>query len=181
MRKKRSYRWNTLTGKKEAVDEIDNAIDRISRKDWENTYQEEWAKAAKRGEWERLRGAIRMHVQAYMDNNPGMTPQEAVAALRRSRYYTTQADYFRRDMYYKIVNQGWNRDPKTGRFALKKSNIYYMGKFEKNDVTYTQYKYVLNNGDVWYTYEAESPKDPMYAFKNDTKNWRDEDDENAEN
>lgn len=173
MRKKRSYRWNTLTGQKEAVDEIDNAIDKVSRKDWEDTYQSEWSKAAKRGEWERLRGAIKMHVQAYMDNNPGMTPPEAVAALRRSRYYTSQEDFYRTEMYYKIVNKDWNRV--KGKFALKKSNIHYMGRVEKDGVTYTQYKFILNNGDVWYTYEAESPKDPRYDFVRDTVNWRDED------
>ena len=177
MRKKRSYRWNTLTGKKEAVDEIDNAIDKVSRKDWEDTYQTEWAKAAKRGEWERLRGAIRMQVQGYMDNNPGMTAPEAVAALRRSRYYTSREDFYRTQMYYKIVNEGWNRDSK-GKFSLKKSNIHYMGRVERDGVTYTQYKFVLNTGDVWYAYEAESPKDPMYAFERDTKNWKDEDNKN---
>ena len=173
MRKKRSYRWNTLTGQKEAVDEIDNAIDKVSRKDWEDTYQSEWSKAAKRGEWERLRGAIKMQVQGYMDNNPGMTPSEAVAALRRSRYYTSQEDFYRTEMYYKIVNKDWNRV--NGKFALKKSNIHYMGRVEKDGVSYIQYKFVLNNGDVWYTYEAESPKDPAYAFERDKENWRDED------
>lgn len=173
MRKKRSYRWNTLTGQKETVDEIDNAIDKVSRKDWENTYQKEWSNVAKRGEWERLRGAIRMHVQAYMDNNPGMTPPEAVAALRRSRYYTSQEDFYRTEMYYKIAKKDWNRV--DGKFSLKKSNIHYMGRVEKDGVSYTQYKFILNNGDVWYTYEAESPKDPRYDFVRDTVDWRDED------
>ena len=171
MRKKRIYRWNTLTGQKETVDEIDNAIDKVSRKDWENTYQVEWSKAAKRGEWERLRGAIKMQVQGYMDNNPGMTAPEAVAALRRSRYYTSQEDFYRTEMYYKIVNKDSNRV--KGKFALKKSNIHYMGKVERDGVTYTQYKFVLNNGEVWYTYEAESPKDPAYAFVRDKENWND--------
>ena len=171
MRKKRSYRWNTLTGQKQAVDEIDNAIDRVSRKEWEDTYQVEWSKAASRGEWERLRVAIRSQVKGYMDNNPGMTPSEAVAALRRSRYYTSQEDFYQTEMYYKISKNNWNRV--EGKFALKKSNIFYMGRVERDGVTYTQYKYILNNGDVWYTYEAESPKDPMYAFVRDKENWRD--------
>lgn len=171
MRKKRSYRWNTLTGQKEAVDEIDNAIDKVSRKDWEDTYQVEWSKVAKRGEWERLRVAIKMQVKGYMDNNPGMTPSEAVSALRRSRYYTSQEDFYRTEMYYKIAKNDWNRV--NGKFALKKSNIHYMGRVERDGVTYTQYRYVLNNGDVWYTYEAESPKDPMYAFVRDEANWND--------
>ena len=74
-------------------------------------------------------------------------------------------------MYYKIAQKDWNRV--NGKFALKKSNIHYMGRVERDGVTYTQYKFVLNNGDVWYTYEAESPKDPAYAFVRDKENWND--------
>lgn len=163
MKKARKYRWNTQTRSKQSVDALDEAIDRISKKQWVNTYQTKWAEDyAKTKDWERLRVAIRAEARGYMEVND-MSAQEAVNALRRSRFYTSQEDFYKDSVYRNIVKEGWNRDEK-GRFALKKANLTYQGKIEYNGTTYTQYKAVLNNGVVFYTYEAESPKDPNYRF-----------------
>lgn len=167
--KTRKYRWNTKTNQRERVDEIDNAIDSISRREWENTYQTAWQAAAKQGDWERLRKAIRTQVEGYLEVNPEMSVKEAVNALRRSRYYKSQEDFYQTEMYYKIAKNDWNRV--DGKFALKKSNIVYQGKVEIEGQTYTKYQYTLNNGEIWYTYEAESPKDPAYKFWRSQTNY----------
>lgn len=171
MKKERKFRW-AYTSKgipvKVKVDEIDNAIDKYSKKQWEESYAEGWRELAQKGRWERLRYAIKEEVRGYMMVN-NISAKEAVEAVRRSRLYKSQEDFYQTEMYYKINKQGWDRD--KGRFALKKKNIIYQGKVEIDGMTYTKYKYTLNNGEIWYTYEADSPKQASYQFWRSQTNY----------
>ena len=163
--KSRKYRW-AYTSKGTPIqvrtDEIDNAIDKYSRKEWETSNSPAWQEVAQKGQWERLRFAIKNEVKGYMEVNPGMTADEAVRALRRSRIYKSQQEFYQTEMYYKLAKHDWNRE--NGKFALKKANIKYEGKVEINNNSYSKYKITMNSGKVWWVYEADSPKQETYEF-----------------
>lgn len=165
MNKNRKYRW-AYTSKgnpvKVKVDEIDNAIDKYSKKQWSATYSDTWRNELAKGHWERIRFAIREEVKGYMEVN-NMTAKQAVEAFRRSRMYKSQEDFYQTEMYHKISKQGWDRE--NGRFALKKRNIIYEGKVEIDGMSYSKYKVILNSGTPFWTYEADSPKQESYEFR----------------
>ena len=163
MKKKRNYRKQN--------DFIDKAIDKISMKKWGNSYQTNWKSTYEQGDYQTLRNAIRQEVKDYMEVQ-NLTADEAVKAIRRSRYYTSQADFYRNSIYEELKDLGYNRNMvdlenynpvrRKGTFVnFQREAIQYHGNVDIDGTIYQKYSFESNGKQLYY-YKSRSPKDENY-------------------
>lgn len=164
--------------KKEFKDEIDEAIHKYSIKNWGNSYQTNWANLYRNKEYNKLWEAVRTNVEGYMyaprdldKKGPTvMSPEEAVKSLRRSRYYTSQADFYRNSVKEELIQLGYNRNRygalnynpthKKETFTSL-TDIQYHGYVERDGIMYKKYSFISNGVFLFY-YKNRSPKDELY-------------------
>lgn len=175
--------------KKEFKDEIDAAIHKYSIGQWGDTYQTRWAKLYQDKEYNKLWGAVRNEIKGYMyaprditfSGPQVMSAQEAVQCLRRSRYYTSQADFYANSVKEELINLGFNRnregalnyDPAHRKETFTSlNNIQYHGDVEHDGFMYKKYSFI-SNGVLLYYYKNRSPKDELYLedLQITTEDW----------
>lgn len=164
--------------KKEFKDEIDRAIHKYSIKEWGDTYQTNWEKLYEDKKYARLWEAVRNEVEGYMyaprdldmTGPTVMSADEAVNQLRRSRYYVSQADFYKNSIKEELVALGYNRnrygalnyDPSHKKETFTSlTDIQYHGNIEHDGVIYQKYSFI-SNGVLLFYYKNRSPKDELY-------------------
>lgn len=171
---------------KKFKNDIDEAIHKYTAKQWgEHTYHSGWKAAYEEGKksrksfkpyetlWKAVYEEVRENMYGPYDDemkHPKMTAEEAVEKVRRSRYYVSEADFYRNSVKKELIDLGYNRnlkellnyntEHKAGTFVTL-NNIQYLGNVEFDGKIYKSYSFI-SNGKLLYYYSSRSPKDELY-------------------